>query len=227
MVIILLGPPGVGKGTQAKMLVDATGMRHVSTGDLLRAARREGTELGRKAQAFMDAGELVPDSLVMDMVAEELDLLPSDQEIVFDGFPRTEAQAEALSPVLRARGRVVNGVVVLEGDDEVIVRRLAGRRSCGDCGAVYNVHFTPPTAEGVCDRCGGVLVQRPDDQPETVRNRLEVYRRQTEPLVRYYEASPAPVWYVRGDEGVEDVHQGVIAAVVAGRATPGERASGP
>jgi adenylate kinase len=227
MVIILLGPPGVGKGTQAKMLVDATGMRHVSTGDLLRAARKEGTELGRKAQAFMDAGELVPDSLIMDMVAEELDSLPSSQEIVFDGFPRTEAQAEALSPVLQSRGRVVNGVVVLEGDDEVIVRRLAGRRSCGDCGAVYNVHFTPPTAEGSCDRCGGELVQRPDDKPETVRNRLEVYRRQTEPLVRYYEASAARVWYVRGDGGMEDVHQGVIAAVVAGRATAGGGTSGP
>ncbi len=227
MTIILLGPPGIGKGTQAKMLVDATGMWHVSSGDLLRAARKEGTELGRRAQAFMDAGELVPDSLIIEMVAEHLDTLPASQDIVFDGFPRTEAQAEALVPVLRDRGRMVNGVVVLEGDDEVIVKRLAGRRSCVDCGTVYNVHFTPPTSAGVCDRCGGELAQRPDDEPATVRNRLEVYRRQTEPLIRYYEASPTPVWYVTGDEGVEDVHQGVIAAVIAGRASAGEGVSGP
>jgi adenylate kinase len=216
MVIILLGPPGVGKGTQAKMLVDATGMRHISTGDLLRAARKEGTALGKRAQAFMDAGELVPDSLVMDMVAEELDRMDPGQGIVFDGFPRTDVQAEGLVPVLSARSRTVNGVIVIEADDEVLVQRLSGRRSCPECGGVYNVHFTPPASEEVCDRCGGTLAHRADDQPDTVRNRLEVYRAQTEPLVRYYEASSAPVWYVAGAGPVEDVHQGVIAAVYAG-----------
>jgi len=216
MVIILLGPPGVGKGTQAKMLVDATNMRHVSTGDLLRAARKEGTELGRQAQGFMDSGALVPDSLIMDMVAEELDSLPADRSIVFDGFPRTEAQAEDLSPVLSARGRRVDGVVVLDADDEVIVSRLSGRRSCEKCGTVFNVHYTPPSVADVCDRCGGELVQRADDRPETVRTRLDVYRDQTQPLIRFYEATDAPVWHVSGDGAVEDVQQGVLAAVSAG-----------
>jgi adenylate kinase len=217
MVIILLGPPGVGKGTQAKMLIDATGMRHISTGDLLRAARREGTELGLKAQAFMDAGELVPDEVIMGMVAAVLEALDANQGIIFDGFPRTSVQAEGLAPVLDAVGRQVDGVVVLDAGDEVIVKRLSGRRSCEDCGTVFNVHFTPPTTDGTCDRCGGALVQRADDRPETVMNRLDVYRELTEPLIRFYEASPAPVWTVEGDGAPESVAAAVLAAVDSAR----------
>jgi len=227
MVIILLGPPGVGKGTQAKMLVDATGLRHLSTGDLLRAARKEGTELGIKAQAFMDAGELVPDSLIVDMVAEELAGMSPDQGIVFDGFPRTAPQAEALGPVLVTAGRQVDSVIVLDAADEVIVKRLAGRRSCPECGAVYNVHFTPPVEDGVCDRCGTALVQRADDEPETVVNRLEVYRNQTEPLIRYYGDTATPVYTVVGDRGVEEIAQAVLAAVSAGGTNPGAPAGPP
>lgn len=213
MVVILLGPPGVGKGTQAKRLVDATGMRHVSTGDLLRAARKEGTELGRKAQKFMDAGELVPDDVILGMVAEKLETIPAEKGIVFDGFPRTRVQAEALGPVLQRTGRRVDRVVVLDAPDDVLVKRLAGRRTCQDCGSVFNVHFTPPAEKGVCDRCGGTLVHRPDDRPETVRNRLEVYRELTEPLIRYYEEGPTPVSTVAGDQAVGDVAAGVLSAV--------------
>ena len=210
MVVILLGPPGVGKGTQGVLLCEATGCRHLATGDLLRTARREGTDLGRKAQAFMDRGELVPDDVIIGMVEEAL---PDDAGVVFDGFPRTVTQAEALDEVLSDAGREVDAVAVLEADDEVLVKRLAGRRSCPECGAVYNVHYNPPAAEGVCDRCGHALVHRADDAPETVRHRLEVYRRQTEPLIEYYERHQAPVKRVEADRSVDEVQASLREAV--------------
>lgn len=215
MAVILLGPPGVGKGTQGALLCDELGFEHVSTGDLLRAARREGTKLGREAQTYMDRGELVPDEVIVGMVREALDALPDDRGVVFDGFPRTVPQAEALDGVLADVGRRVDDVVVLEADDEVLVKRLSGRRSCPKCGALYNVHFSPPKRDGVCDRCGAELEARADDAPETVQNRLDVYHRQTEPLVRFYEEHAAPVHRIDGTGSVEAVQAALQAAVEA------------
>ena len=205
MIVILLGPPGVGKGTQAVRLADDLGWRHLSTGDLLRAHRREGTALGREAKGYMDAGELVPDDVILGMVRSELESMAPDQGVVFDGFPRTVPQAAGLDGLLGEMGRQVDRVVVLHADDEVLVKRLSGRRSCPECGAVYNVHFNPPETEGRCDRCDGELVHRRDDTAETVRTRLEVYREQTAPLIRFYETHDAPVVSVDGERDVDEV----------------------
>ena len=223
MVVILLGPPGVGKGTQGVLLAESLGWEHLSTGDLLRAHRQRETALGAEASKYMDAGELVPDQIIVDMVRERLKRLPSETGILFDGFPRTVAQAEALDGVLEEVGRRVDRVVVLEAPDEVLVKRISGRRSCPECGAVYNVHFDPPEHEGECDRCGAELVHREDDTPETVEKRLEVYREQTEPLVEYYEEDDAPVQHVDGDRSVEEV-QTALRAALGGQATGGGQA---
>lgn len=215
MVVILLGPPGVGKGTQAVRLADEAGWAHVSTGDLLRAARREGTELGKKAQAFMDKGELVPDHLILDLVREHLAEIGSGTGILFDGFPRTTAQAEGLEDVLEDVGRRVDAVVVFDAPEETLVKRLSGRRSCPECGAVYNVHFTPPEQEGVCDRCGHELVHRKDDHPDTVRRRLRVYREETAPLIEWYEAHEAEQIHIEADRGVDEIQADLREALDA------------
>lgn len=214
MIVILLGPPGVGKGTQGKILCDTLGLSHLSTGDLLRAARREGTELGQQAQAFMDRGELVPDDVIVGMVREKLQELGPDAGVVFDGFPRTVPQAEALDRALIDIARKVDRVVALTADDAVLMRRLSGRRSCPENGEVYNVFTSPPAQEGICDSCGAELVHRKDDTPETVQNRLEVYRELTEPLIGHYERAPGtPVITVDGDQDVDDVQTALRAAL--------------
>ena len=218
MVVILLGAPGVGKGTQAVRLADDTGAAHVSTGDLLRAARREGTPLGKKAQGYMDAGELVPDDLILELVREHLDSLPADTDILFDGFPRTIAQADGLDTVLGGVGLEVGVVVLFDADDEVLVKRLSGRRSCPECGSVYNVHFDPPAQDDVCDRCGAPLVHRKDDNAETVERRLEVYKEQTAPLVAHYAAHQAELVRIDGDRDPEGVYGDFRRAVVGARA---------
>ncbi len=186
-VIVLLGSPGVGKGTQGIRLSRERGWAHVSTGDLLRAALKAGTALGLEARRFMDAGELVPDDVIVDLVREHLGAMPRGQGVVFDGFPRTVPQAVALDAVLGEQARAVDRVVLLEADDEVLVKRISGRRS-SPSGRVYNVHFDPPRREGFCDDTGEPLIHRADDQPETVRTRLAVYRKATAPLVGYYDA---------------------------------------
>lgn len=215
MVVVLLGPPGVGKGTQAARLAEKAGGAHVSTGDLLRAARRDGTELGRQAQSYMDAGELVPDALILDLVRQHLASLPPDASVILDGFPRTTAQATGLEEVLAGLGRGVDVVVLFEAPEDVLVKRLSGRRSCPRCGAVYNTYFTPPAVEGACDRCGGALVHRSDDEPDTVRRRLQVYADQTAPLIAYYRAHDARLEAVRADRDVDEVFAAFQDAVGA------------
>lgn len=220
MVVVLLGPPGVGKGTQGVRLADGLGWERIVTGDLLRTARRSGTELGREAKKYMDAGELVPDDVMVALVEEKLDEVPGGTGVVFDGFPRTVPQAEALDDALERHDRGVDRVVLLEAPDEVLEKRLTGRRSCPNCGAVYNVHFDPPEEDEVCDRCGHEgLVQREDDRPETVRRRLKVYREQTEPVIRHYEGAETPVVRVDGDRPVPVVQEDVRAAAVEGAVT--------
>lgn len=203
----------MGKGTQAVLLREDCGWVQVSTGDLLRAARRDGTELGRRAQGYMDAGELVPDELILDLVSEHLSSLEADASILFDGFPRTLPQAKALDGVLEHLGRRVDHVLLLDGDDDELVKRLSGRRSCPNCGAVFNVHWSPPEADGVCDRCGHELVQRKDDAPDTVRRRLDVYRELTQPLIGFYDDSGREPLVVNGIQDVQDVHRAVLAAL--------------
>ena len=213
MVVILLGPPGVGKGTQAVRLAATIDGEHISTGDLLRAARRDGTELGKKAQGYMDAGELVPDALILALVRDHLGSVASEASLLFDGFPRTTAQADGLDAVLSEVGRQVDRVVLLEASDETLVERMSGRRSCMDCGAIFNVHLNASEIEGVCDRCGGPLIHRIDDEPDTVLRRLEVYQKRTAPLVAHYEAHDAGLLRVQAEQSMDDVYADVRTAV--------------
>ena len=185
--IILLGAPGAGKGTLAEGVRNATAFLHVSTGDMLRAAIKAGSPTGREAKAFMEKGELVPDDVILRIVGERLAQGGADDQVMFDGFPRTLEQARRLDDVLAGLGAAVNQVFLLEVPTPVIVRRLSGRRICKGCGAVYHVTNIPSKVEGICDQCGGALYQRPDDSEATVLNRLEVYQRQTASLIDFYE----------------------------------------
>lgn len=212
MRIILLGPPGVGKGTQAQFLIDRLGAVQVSTGDLLRAAVREGTELGRKAKGFMDAGDLVPDDVILGMIREKMGEL-GDTPVIFDGFPRTVAQAEGLDELMNGLGLGIDKVVELVVDDQVVIDRLSARRSCPKCGAVFNLMFNPPKVEDVCDSCGHKgLIQRDDDKPEVIANRLKVYHDQTAPVANHYDAQ-GNLAKVPGAGTVEEVKNGVQSAL--------------
>ena len=210
-VVVLLGSPGVGKGTQGVRLGRDLGWSHVSTGDLLRAALKEGTALGLEARKYMDAGELVPDDLIGDQVHEHLDGMPADRGVVFDGFPRTVPQAEALDPVLSRAGRGVNLVCLLQAPEEVLVKRISGRRSSPN-GRVYNIYFDPPLRDGICDETGEPLIHRVDDLPDMVRTRLAVYREATAPLVGFYEAKGL-LARVDGAGGIGQVYEALRAAV--------------
>jgi adenylate kinase len=185
MRVVLLGAPGAGKGTQCKSLVSRYGLLHLSSGDILRQERSEGTELGRKAQSYMDSGALVPDEIIIEMMANAIQKAPSAGYIL-DGFPRTVNQAVALDKALEAKKQKIDAVLNLEVDDRIIEDRMTGRRSCPQCGAVYHIRNIKPKTEGVCDNDGTELVQRPDDRPEVVAKRLETYHELTEPLVGYY-----------------------------------------
>jgi adenylate kinase len=187
MNLILLGPPGAGKGTQAQMIVERYHIPQISTGDILRAALKEGTPLGKKAKAFMDQGQLVPDEVVIGIIDERLRALDCNSGFILDGFPRTTAQAEALQSILTKIGKSIHHVINIEVDPEELVRRLTGRRTCKNCGAMFHILFHPPKGEGVCDRCGGTLYQREDDKEETIRTRLKEYQKQTAPLIQYYQ----------------------------------------
>lgn len=186
MRIILLGPPGAGKGTQAVSVEKRWGIAHISTGDILRANVRSGTELGRSAESYMDAGKLVPDEVIIDMIEPRLREPDARNGFLLDGFPRTLRQAEALDELLERLGLTLDAVVELKVADEVIINRLASRRVCRQCGEIYNTIGRPPLGDGVCDRCGGEVIQRDDDSEEVICRRLEVFYEQTAPLVEYY-----------------------------------------
>jgi adenylate kinase len=188
LLAILLGPPGAGKGTQAKRLAKELGIPQLSTGDMLREARAAGTELGKRVAAVMDSGKLVSDDIVIALIDEKLRQGSTRNGAIFDGFPRTVMQAEALDRLLAERGRKLHRVVLLDVPDAEVIRRNSGRRMCVKCQHTYHVEFAPPKVPGVCDLDGSELIQRPDDQPEKIQVRLDAYRRETEPLIGYYEA---------------------------------------
>ena len=187
MNIILLGPPGAGKGTQAKMLIDKYRMPQISTGDILRAAVKEGTPLGKEAKSFMDKGQLVPDSVVIGIVEERIHQPDCQRGYMLDGFPRTVPQAEALDEMLKKRKSKIDHVVSIEVATDELVKRLTGRRTCRECGEGFHIHSKPPKKAGKCDKCGAELYQRDDDNEKTVTARLQVYENQTFPLIEYYK----------------------------------------
>ena len=203
MRLVLLGAPGAGKGTQCKSIVDRYRLLHLSSGDILRRERAAGTELGKKAQHYMDSGALVPDEVIIEMMAEAIKKAPSDG-FILDGFPRTVNQAASLDEALSENGQAIDAVLNLNVDDEVVAGRITGRRSCPKCGAVYHVKNLKPKRDGVCDKDGTKLVQRSDDSLEVVANRLETYHRQTEPLVEYYKEN-GTVYDFDADRDPEDV----------------------
>jgi adenylate kinase len=185
--LTLLGPPGAGKGTQAERLVDDFELPYYATGDILRAAVKDGTELGKKAKESMDKGDLVPDDLICGVIMEKVDSHEAADGFLLDGFPRNVAQADILKQALESRGRRLTASLLIDVDDDEVLRRLTGRRICTKNGHLYHVEFDPPKNEGVCDQDGSRLVQREDDKPDTVKHRLEVYHEQTSPLIDYYE----------------------------------------
>ena len=210
MNLILLGAPGAGKGTQAELLIEKLGIPGISTGNMLREAIKNGTELGMKVKSYMDGGLLVPDELIMGIVAERVAQPDCANGFMLDGVPRTLAQAEALD----AKGVKIDHVVSIEIDDSVIEGRMTGRRVCSACGASYHVVANPPKAEGICDSCGGELQIRKDDAPETVRKRLDVYHVSTEVLKEYY-AAKGKLRLVEGNQSIEGANSDILAAIGA------------
>ena len=215
MRAVLVGPPGAGKGTQAQILASELSIPKVSTGDIFRANVSGGTELGRTAKSYMDRGDLVPDEVTNEMVRERLAEPDAREGFLLDGFPRNVPQAETLDSMLKEMGAALDAVLELKVDEEEVVKRLSGRRSCRECGRVYHLDYDPPKADGVCDACGGGLYQRDDDREEVIRHRLEVYREQTEPLVAYYRDKGVLV-AIEAAGAVEDVTARAVAALKPG-----------
>lgn len=214
LFIIMLGAPGAGKGTQARLLSEALNLPQISSGDIFRENLKNATPLGLLAKKYMDTGALVPDDVTIAMVIDRLTRADCGNGAILDGFPRTLPQADALDKSLAAKDLRVQRVPLLEVSDEAVISRLAGRRVCRDCQAMYQVEFNPPKVEGVCDVCGGQLYQRSDDAPETVRNRLFVYYKQTAPLVGYYYAHSLLVT-IDGEQSMEKVQADLLAAIGA------------
>ena len=209
MKIIMLGAPGAGKGTQAKMIAEKYGVPHVSTGDIFRANIKEGTELGKEAKQYMDQGLLVPDELTVKILLDRVAKDDCKNGYVLDGFPRTIPQAEVLDKALNELGDKIDYAIDVDVPDENIVKRMGGRRACLTCGATYHIEHVPPKKEGICDKCGSELVLRDDDKPETVKNRLSVYHEQTQPLIDYYTEKGV----LRTVDGTQDMKD-VFAAIV-------------
>lgn len=208
MNLILMGLPGAGKGTQAAKISDRFGIPHISTGDMFRAAIKEQTELGKKAKAYMDAGDLVPDKVTIGIVEERLGKDDCREGFLLDGFPRTTHQAEALEEILAGSGRSIDYVLYISVDEEKLLERLSGRRICSNCGTTYHVIFNPPKTEGVCDKCGGDLYQREDDHEETVKNRLEVNKKQLKPMLDFYQER-GYLHKVNGNQDIDLVFQDI------------------
>ncbi|KPQ01224.1 MAG: adenylate kinase [Rhodobacteraceae bacterium HLUCCA12] len=215
MNIILLGPPGAGKGTQARMLVEKRGMVQLSTGDMLRAARTSGTEMGKRVAEVMDRGELVTDDIVIGLIGEALDDAAASGGVIFDGFPRTLAQADALGALLSDKGLALDAVIELRVDDDTLVERITGRFTCGNCGEVYHDRTKPTRVEGQCDVCGSTdLRRRADDNEESLRQRLMEYYKKTSPLIGYYHAKGA-LNVIDGLAPVADVEASIAAVLDA------------
>ena len=212
MDIILLGPPGSGKGTQAQKMVERYHIPQISTGDILRGSVKEQAPLGVEAQRYMDQGKLVPDEVVVGIVRERLKESDCKGGFILDGFPRTVPQAEALDSTLGEMKRGINHVVSIEVPNEELIKRLTGRRTCRSCGAMYHIIFDPPAKEGVCDKCGGELYQRDDDQEETIRARLQVYEEQTAPLIAYYRGKGL-LRAIDGVGAIEEIFQNIVQAI--------------
>ena len=213
MNIILLGPPGAGKGTQAQKLVDQRGMRQLSTGDMLRAAVKAGTPVGREAKAIMEAGKLVSDDIVSALIGDELDAMSPEAGAIFDGYPRTEPQAHSLDAILAERGRTLDHVIELEVDVDALVERIVGRFTCANCGEGYHDTFKQPKVDGVCDRCGSTeFKRRPDDNEATVRQRMAEYRAKTAPILPLYDARGI-VTRIDGMGSMEDVAAAISAVL--------------
>lgn len=209
---VLLGPPGAGKGTQAVRLVEKYEIPHISTGDIFRKNIKEGTELGEKAQEYMNAGALVPDELVVDLVKDRLQQDDCKNGFLLDGFPRTIFQAEKLDEFLSESNQKMDIVINLKVEKEALIKRLTGRRVCKDCGASYHIVNIPPKKEGVCDICGGELIQRKDDNIETVENRINVYEDQTAPLIGYYKEAGSLVDF-DGEASLDEVFDAIVQAI--------------
>lgn len=216
MNIIMIGPQGSGKGTQADLLGPKIGAVKLSTGDLFRAHIANETPLGLKVKEILAAGALVPDDITLTMVSERLDVLAAAgaHSVIFDGFPRTDAQAEGLDELLRARGQEIAGVIELSVPESVLIERMSGRRVCASCGAGYNLAFQTTREPGKCDKCGGELTQRPDDEPEAIHKRLQLYNDLTKPLLAFYEKRDL-VTTVDGNQDVETVQQAIVDAIAA------------
>ncbi len=210
--LILMGPPGAGKGTQAERLVDDFDLPYYATGDILRAAIAEGTELGKEAQPIVEAGDLVPDELMIGVIMERFDTPEAEDGFILDGFPRTVGQAEALDEALDRRGRSLTAALLIDAPAEEVIRRLSGRRICVKNGHVYHVENDPPKNEGVCDQDGSRLIQRDDDKPETIKRRLSVYREQTEPLIDWYDQRGA-LRRFDGSRPPDEVHSHIRATL--------------
>ncbi|MEK5322833.1 adenylate kinase [Aeribacillus sp. FSL M8-0254] len=203
MNLVLMGLPGAGKGTQAEKIVEKYNIPHISTGDMFRAAIKDGTELGLQAKSYMDKGELVPDEVTIGIVRERLGKNDTDKGFLLDGFPRTVAQAEALEKILKELNKEIDYVINIHVDQEILMERLTGRRICKNCGATYHLVFNPPKEEGICDKCGGNLYQRADDNAETVGNRLEVNLKQSKPLLDFYKSKG----YLKNIDGQQEINK--------------------
>jgi adenylate kinase len=225
MHVIIMGPPGSGKGTQGKLIAEKYHIPQISTGDILREAVRHGSALGLKAKAYMVRGELVPDEVVIEIIQERVEQRNCERGFLLDGFPRTVAQANALERMLGKRGLGIDHVINMEIETEELISRLRGRMTCSRCGAMYHLLFTPPKKEGMCDICGDSLYQRDDDKEETIRSRMEVYSHQTGPLIQYY-ASQGLVRSVNGVGNIDDIFHRILEAIGDGK-TYAKRGSNP